>query len=305
MSKFSIFLCLTVTLCGRLTAMDQDPQVLAEQLLEAAKNGNKKTIEALLRQDVPVDTKDNHGDTPLMLAAERGRKYACELLLTHKAQANAKNYAGFTPLMCATLNGRNDVCKLLLTHKAHVDTKNHDFTPLMWAAMNGPKDVCKLLLTHNAHAGAKNNFGNTPLMFAAWNGHEDVCKLLLTQNAHVDARNSSGATPLIWAAWNDNADVCKWLIDVMIQKHHKFTKNKRAIITFLGMKKKNGCLRLIGHDMVLCIAQMVFNMAQQDNVNAVAQINAIKNNALKTELLNYYQTQLSILQSAQPKDCLE
>jgi hypothetical protein len=46
-------------------------------------------------------------------------------------------------------------------------------------------------------------------------------------------------------------------------------------------------------------------MAKKDNVHVVGQINAIDNDALKTELLNYYQTRLSALQGAQQKDCLE
>jgi hypothetical protein len=142
-------------------------------------------------------------------------------------------------------------------------------------------------------------------MVATIYGHKDLCELLLTHNAHVDARNNYGLTPFMWAAMNGHKDTCKWLIDAMSRKQREFTKNKQVIITFLGMRKKNECLRLIGHNMVLCIAQMVFEMAKQDDINAVEQINAIRNNALKTELLNYYQTQLSALQGAQPKDCHE
>jgi ankyrin repeat protein len=222
--------------------MDQDLQVLGNQLLIAAQNGNNETTKALLTQGAPVDAKDN---------------------------------AGWTPLMLASANNHVAVCVLLLTHKAHVDAKNND--------------------------------GYTPLMLAIMYGHEDLYELLIAHGAQINARNNFGWTPLMCAAWNDYADVCKWLIDAMIRKEYEFTKNKQAIIIVLGMRKKNECLglRLIGHDMVLCIARMVFNMAKQDNVNAVEQINAIRNNALKTELLNYYQTQLSALQGAQPKDCHE
>jgi hypothetical protein len=91
----------------------------------------------------------------------------------------------------------------------------------------------------------------------------------------------------------------------MSRKQHEDTKNRQVIISFLGMRKKNGCLKLIGHDMVLCIARMVFDMAKKDNVHVVEQINANDNDALKTELLNYYQTQLSILQGTQSKGCHE
>jgi ankyrin repeat protein len=260
--------------------MVQNPQVLGnqlliapQQLLIAAQNGNNETVEALLSQSIPIDAID------------------C---------------LGFTPLMCASLNGRKDACELLLTHKANVNSRNDDgSTPLMLATRWGRKDVCKLLLTHNAQVGARNNADSTPLILATKHGHVDVCMLLLEANAQVGTRNNVGATPLILAAINHYKDVCKCLIDDMSRKQHDFTKNIQAIISFLGMRKKNECLRLIGHDMVLRIAQMVFDMAKKDNVNVVAQINAIKNEALKTELLNYYQTQLSALQGAQPKDCLE
>jgi ankyrin repeat protein len=243
--------------------MDQDLQVLGNQLVKAAQNGNNETTKALLTQGAPVDAKDNAGRTPLMLAS-------------------ANNHVA--------------VCVLLLTHKAHVDARNNaGFTPLMLAAMNNHEDVCKLLLTHNAQVDAKDNAGSTPLILATKYGHVDVCKLLLEANAQVGTRNNVGATPLILAAINHYEDVCKCLIDDMSRKQHDFTKNIQAIIIVLGMRKKNGYLRIIGHDMVLCIAQMVFNMAQQDNVHVVEQINAIDNKALKIELLNDYQTRLSAL----------
>jgi ankyrin repeat protein len=286
--------------------MDQDPQVLGNQLVKAARDGNNETIKALLMQCVSVDTKDNAGWTPLMFASANNHVAVCVLFLTHKAYVDAKDYYDRTPLMGAAVNGRNHICELLLTYRAHVDTKDKNGdTPLMLAAAYGCKDVCELLLNHGAQIDAINNHGDTPFMWASINGHKDVCKLLLEYNARVGARNNAGDTPLMWAASEGHVVTCKWLIDIMIQKQHKFTKNWQAIISFLGMRKKNGCLRLIGHDMVLCIARMVFNMAKKDNVHIVEQINAIKNNALKTELLNYYQTQLRILQGAQPKEYRE
>jgi hypothetical protein len=206
-------------------------------------------------------------------------------------------------LLIAAQNGNDETVKALLAQGASVDTKDIvGSTPLILAAGNGHEDVCKLLLTHNAQVDAKNNYGFTPLMCASLNDHEDVCKLLLTHNAQVDAKDNAGSTPLILAAINHYEDVCKCLIDAMILKQYNFTKNIQAIIIVLGMRKKNGYLRLIGHDMVLCIARMVFNMAKQEDVNVVEQINAIDNEALKIELLNYFQTQLSILQGAQPKE---
>jgi serine/threonine-protein phosphatase 6 regulatory ankyrin repeat subunit B len=255
--------------------MDQDPQVLGNQLVQAAHEGNNETVKALLAQGAPVDAKNNNGLTPLMWAA---------------------------------WNGHKDICELLLTHNAHVDAKdNNGSTPLILAAWNGHADVCKLLLTHKASAGAKNNFGNTPLIGAAQRGRKDFCELLLTHNAHIDAKNNDGFTPLMRAAINGHKDFCKCLIDAMILKQHKFTKNKRAVITFLGIRKRNECLGLIliGHDIVLCIAQMVFDMAKKDNVNAVEQINTIDNEALKIELLSYHQTQLSALQDTQSKEYRE
>jgi hypothetical protein len=220
--------------------MDQDLQVLGNQLVKAAQNGNNETTKALLTQGAPVDAKDKNGATPLM---------------------------------CASLNGRKDVCKLLLAQKAHVDSRNND-------------DSTLLVLT------------------TRWS-RKDLCELLLTYKANVHANANDGFTPFIWAAINGHVDVCKCLIDAMSQKQDEFKKNKQAIIIVLGLRKKSKCLGLIGHNMVQYIAQMVFDMAQQDNVNVVAQINAIKNNALKTELLNYYQTQLRILQGTQPKEYRE
>jgi hypothetical protein len=227
---------------------------------------------------------------------------------TTQQLADHQSLAELNATLFRLIEEKANVEKILavIENGADVNAKDHyDNTPLIQTARNGCIDVCQLLLAHGALIDAKNNHGSTPLMLAAIYGYRGVCELLLTHNAQVNEENNDGYTPFMLAAWNGQKDVCKCLIDVMIQKQHKFTKNKHVIITFLGMRKKNECLKLIGHDMVRYLAQVVFDIVKQDNINAVEQINTIDYETLKIELLNYCQTQLSILQGTQPKEYRE
>lgn len=186
----------------------------------------------------------------------------------------------------------------LLLQGAPVDARyNHGNTPLMVAAFfAGSTDICKLLLLNNAQVNAKNNTNSTPLLFATTNDTAEVCELLLAHNARVDIKNNEGTTPLLRATRILNPNICKCLIDAMICKQYAFQKNKQAIIAFLSLRKKSKLHHLIAKDMVHYIANMAFDIATEDKVDALAQINAIEIDEVKNTYLNYYHKQLEACQ---------
>ncbi len=165
---------------------------------EAAKSGNLKKLEALLKANPGlVSGRDDLGYTPLHWAAENGHKDVAELLLTHKADADAEGNGGMTPLHMAAFRGHKEVAELLLAQKVDVNARNpNGNTPLYDAVQNSHKDVAELLLAHGADVMAKCESGNTPLHEAADRGNKDMVELLLANKADVNAKNSSGHTPL-------------------------------------------------------------------------------------------------------------
>ena len=105
-----------------------------------------------LAHKAEVNTKNNHGQTPLYWAAGKGQKDMVELLLANQAEVNAKDNEGQTPLHRAAVNGRKVVAELLLAHGAEVNAKDiNRETPLYWAEYKGYKDVAELLRQHGGH----------------------------------------------------------------------------------------------------------------------------------------------------------
>ena len=67
----------------------------------AALNGNLNRVKTLLNQGVPVNTRDEYGNTPLHWAAIRGRLNVIQELLRRGAHVNPRTRRGFTPLHVA------------------------------------------------------------------------------------------------------------------------------------------------------------------------------------------------------------
>ena len=67
----------------------------------AAQNGNLNQVKALLNQGVPVNTRDEWGQTPLHGAAMGGRLSMVQELLNRGAHVNPRTRSGTTPLQFA------------------------------------------------------------------------------------------------------------------------------------------------------------------------------------------------------------
>ena len=89
-----------------LVAAVNSPLLAAEappDLLDAAKKGRIKDVEALLAKGSDIEMKDKDGRTPLMLAAEYGRTTTVQLLLGKHAKADTRDAHGWNAYMLALL----------------------------------------------------------------------------------------------------------------------------------------------------------------------------------------------------------
>jgi len=75
-------------------------------------------IEFLLKRGVGIDTRNDQGETALIIAAWDGREELVELLLKKGADPNVKTRKGVTPLKVAKANGYDHIVKKLLAHGA-------------------------------------------------------------------------------------------------------------------------------------------------------------------------------------------
>jgi hypothetical protein len=89
-----------VLFAGALTVLAADAPM---DILEAAKKGNAKEIEALLAKGADLEARDKEGRTPLMLAAQYGRTASVRLLLDKGAKPDARDRHRWNAYMLALL----------------------------------------------------------------------------------------------------------------------------------------------------------------------------------------------------------
>ena len=82
-------------------------------IVDAAKEGNIKTIKQHLAAGADVNAKTESGWTPLHEAARSGRKEIAELLIDKGADVDAKIEAGLRPLDLAIMRNRTETADLL------------------------------------------------------------------------------------------------------------------------------------------------------------------------------------------------
>ena len=76
-------------------------EALANRLLNAARRGNIPEVLEMLEVGVPVDSRNEYGDTPLHLAAYRNQIDVVQILLQNGAGMNKQTDTGVTPLHAA------------------------------------------------------------------------------------------------------------------------------------------------------------------------------------------------------------
>jgi ankyrin repeat protein len=154
-------------------------------LMVAAANGNKSTVELLLKKGADPDVETAEGRAALRFAEREGQRYIAALL--RQASEEKKQLLAVKPSQkkvdefCAAARaGHNEkVAKFLKSYPYSIDAKaSSGLTALMYAAANGEKSTVKLLLENKATADAATAEGRTALQFARREGQRDIVELL-------------------------------------------------------------------------------------------------------------------------------
>jgi uncharacterized protein len=101
-------LIVSTIVCSASFAQDQ-----GQALIEAAKQGDLRQVQELLKKRTDINAKNNAGSTALTMASFGGHIETVKFLLDGGADFNAKNKFGETPLMLASKGGHVAVVKLL------------------------------------------------------------------------------------------------------------------------------------------------------------------------------------------------
>ena len=157
---------------------------------DAAMQGNKEGVRALLKQAADVNGAQGDGMTALHWAAMKDDADLAQLLLYAGANVRATTRIGaYTPLVLAAKQGSAAVMAPLLEAGADANAPtSNGTTPLMLASASGSVDAVRLLLDHGADVNAKESVRNlTAAMFAAASNRAPVLELLAKSGADLEA----------------------------------------------------------------------------------------------------------------------
>lgn len=174
------------------------------ELFTAVKEGDLEYTKNILQENPKfVNSKDESGDTPLVLAARMGNKDLCEALIANGANLEAQGQHG-TALHEAAIGNYKDIVELLLNRRVNVNARDKDgYTPLYYASTFGwggkrnknDWDIARSLVSNGAEVNMKPGSSDTPLHSAALYAPEEIVKLFLDKGADVNVKLASPGWP--------------------------------------------------------------------------------------------------------------
>jgi ankyrin repeat protein len=165
-----------------------------ENLRQAAEQGDRRRVRALLRAGVDVNARKRYAGSALWHAANQGRREVVRELLRAGAKADLPGEYGSTPLLKAAEGGHAEIVRALIAAGADVNA-TYDrcmadvytgWTALMAAAEGGHGAMVRDLLAAGANPNARTVLNFTPLLLAVLDRHREAAAALLAAGAEVD-----------------------------------------------------------------------------------------------------------------------
>lgn len=183
----------------------------------AVRADNAGGVQNLLNRGFDPNTRDEHGQTGLLIALREPSPKVIKVLLDFpKTDVEARNPKDESPLMLAAIKGQKDIVARLIERDA--DVNKPGWTPLHYATTNGHLEIMKLLLDNDAFINAQSPNGTTPLMMASMYGSDAAVKLLLDEGADPLMKNEQGMTAADFAKRANRAGAMEMLTAAMRPK---------------------------------------------------------------------------------------
>jgi ankyrin repeat protein len=171
-------------------------------LLEAARNGDTRTVASLIQDGVALDMRDERGQTALLIATHANSIETARLLIEAGADVNAKDAIKDSAYLYAGARGHLEILRLTLSHGADLKSTNrYGGTALIPASERGHVETVQALIEAGIDVNHINDLGWTALIEAiilsdGGPRHQDIVKLLLDGGAKIDIADQDGITPL-------------------------------------------------------------------------------------------------------------
>ena len=168
-----------------------------DELMLAIQSGDRRHVNAMIKDGADVNMQESGGWTPLHQAVETRHRGITEILLDAGADVNAQDSSGWTPLHWAVYAGYLSIAEVLIDGGADVDAQDDSGrTPLHVAVENHRSGIAEMLLDAGADVNAQEDDGWTPLHSAAYVGNLNIAEILIDGGADVNTQDDSGWTPL-------------------------------------------------------------------------------------------------------------
>ena len=162
-----------------------------EDFFRAVRADNPSGVRSLLQRGFDPNTRDERGQTGLLIALREPSPKVIQVLLeSPQTNVELRNAKDESPLMLAAIKGQQELVTQLI--KRDADINKPGWTPLHYAASGPDTAVVRLLLDRGAAVNAESPNRTTPLMMAAQYGSEASVELLLSRGADPKARNDRG-----------------------------------------------------------------------------------------------------------------
>ncbi|WP_332878504.1 ankyrin repeat domain-containing protein [Massilia sp. S19_KUP03_FR1] len=164
--------------------MDPDTLDFLRQIFGLVREGDSDRLAGLIERGMPVNFRNEKGDSLIMLASYHGHLETSRLLLAAGADPNVANDQGQTPLAGVAYKGYDAIAALLLAHGASVEGNSPDGkTPFMMAAMFNRVTILAMLSEHGARRDAVDSRGMTAASLAETMGAKDAAAWLVQTQA--------------------------------------------------------------------------------------------------------------------------
>ncbi|XP_067670096.1 putative ankyrin repeat protein RF_0381 [Haliotis asinina] len=214
--------------CDRSVVDDE-----GENILHAAcYSDNVMIVKHILSwKSVDINSKGDHGDTPLMVAAREGNRKVFDLLVSH--DCDPFEVSGGGNILHAACDSNNAVLvKDILSHGiADIESRDENgATPVMLAAEAGQKKVFDLLMGEGCSLKVIDDYGCNILHAACNSDNVEIVEYLLSREiASINSKDSNGLTPVMTAATNGH----KKVYDLLARKGCDLSVNDSSENTIL------------------------------------------------------------------------
>jgi len=168
----------------------------------------------LENDNLPINTPNNFGKTPLILAAEFGLTNICNTLMSKGALIDAPDNDGWTALMYACNKNLIDLASLLIASGADINLKDKSFnqTAYLIACRSGNLEIADILIRQGANSQDVDYYERTALHIAVETNSLETVEFVLKTNVDVFARDKFNLSAKEWGIVNASVDVLRLVI---------------------------------------------------------------------------------------------